>query len=309
MYEIVEDLVKRSNPEGIYALTGTMVKNNPINLYNVLKIIDADVTKDWVGYMTKYCGAKQIYSNRKLRDYYSNQFIKSKGKNSWYELTQDEKNALDAYLGKNVKKIWIMGESSNLDELAERIKHVYYRETVNFEEMGIKKETILKEYTLSNEEKLQYNNAWQEFLNKSDEKDVDKLIENHKLIEGSVFRQLLANFMVKNSIKLAEEEILKGKKVIIFCCFDKELYDIQEYFKDRCVIYNGKMTAKKKDEALNKFKTNDDIKVFIGNIQSASVGLNINESNGNSDYEGTYFEEWFNIEKERRAVTLPMFYS
>ena len=40
MYEIVSDLIKRSNPDGIFELTGTMVKNNPINLYNILKLID-----------------------------------------------------------------------------------------------------------------------------------------------------------------------------------------------------------------------------------------------------------------------------
>lgn len=277
MYEIVEDLIKRSKPQGIFELTGTMIKNNPQNLYNILKLIDADVTKNWIEYMTKYCGAKQIYSNRKLRDYYSNQFIKSKGKNSWNELTQDEKNELDIYLTKNVKKIWIMGEPSNLDELSERIKHIYYREVNDFSKLQIKKEVILKEYNLTQQQKREYTTAWENFIKNSEEKDVNKLIQNHKLIEGSIFRQVLADFMVENTIKLAEDEIAKGKRVIIFCCFDKELYALQDYFKERCVVYNGKLTLKKKDEVLKKFKENEEIKVFLGNIQAASVGLNLNE--------------------------------
>lgn len=278
MYEIMEDLFKRTNPDGIYELTGTMIKNNPVNLYNILKLIGAEVTKDWVGYMTKYCGAKQIFRNRKERDYYTNIFLKQKGKKQWIDLSWQEKQDLNDYLAKTCKKIWIMGEPSNLEELGERIKHLYYREVTNFEEMGIKKQTIIKEYELSAEQKQEYDNAWQDFLNTHEEKDLDKLIQNHKLIEGAVFRQLLANFMVEKSINLAEEEIAKGKRVIIFCCFDKELYDLQEHFKDRCVVYNGKMTLKKKEETLKKFKENEDIKVFIGNIESAGVGINLNEA-------------------------------
>ena len=51
----ISDLIKeRSNPKGIYELTGTMITNNPNEfLYNILKIIDADITKDWQSYVKK----------------------------------------------------------------------------------------------------------------------------------------------------------------------------------------------------------------------------------------------------------------
>lgn len=279
MYEIVEDLINRTNPQGIYELTGTMVTNSPINLYNILKLIGADITDDWVYYVKRYCDGKQIFRNRKERDYFSNKFIHEHKKNTWYDLTKEEKASLDEYLTKNCKKIWLTNGSSNLEELGERIKHLYYRETSKESLKNIKKETQIVNYTLTDGERLQYNNAWNEYIKEHGESNIDTLIANHKLIEGSVFRQLLANFMVERSIKLAEEEISKGSKVIIFCCFDKELYSLQEYFGDRCVVYNGKMTSKKKDSALNSFKTDNTKQVFIGNLQSASVGLNINESN------------------------------
>lgn len=277
IYSIVDDLIKRSKPEGIFELTGTMVKNDPQNLYNILKLIGADVTKDWVTYMKTYCGAKQIFRNRKERDYYTNIFLKEKKKTSWYDLTYGEKDELNNYLAKVCKKIWIMGEPSNLEELSERIKHLYYREVNDFSKMSIKKETKLMEYVLTQEEKFQYDKAWDEYISNSEEKNVDTLIKNHKLIEGSIFRQLLSEFMLSRTISLAEEEIAKGKRLIIFCCFDKEVYTLQEYFKERCVVYNGKMTLKKKDETLKRFKGDNSIKVFIGNIQAASVGLNLNE--------------------------------
>lgn len=278
-YKILSDLIKRSNPKGIYELTGTMITNTPQNLYNILKLIDADITKDWASYMKKYCGAKQIFKNRKERDYYTNIYLKKRNKNSWYDLSYSEKDELNVYLEKNCKKIWIMGEASNLDELSERIKHLYYRETTTEALQSIKKEVMVQEYDLSNQERSEYEKAWTDYVDKQEEKDIDKILKNHKLIEGSVFRQIVANLMIPHTIELANSEIEQGNKVIIFCCFDKELYALQDYFKDKCVIYNGKMTAKKKDKTLADFTDNEDIKVFIGNIDSASVGLNIIASN------------------------------
>ena len=278
MYEIVSDLIKRSQPDGIFELTGTMVKNNPINLFNILKLINAEVTKDWVSYVKTYCDGRQIIPNRKERDYFTNQFLAAVNKESWSQLTKQEKDDLNEFLDKNCKKIWLTSGASNLDELAERIKHLYYRETSEESLKAIKTETKVINYELSPQERVDYENAWNDFILNHEEKDITKLIQNHKLIEGSVFRQILADLMVKNTIKIAEDEIKNGRKVVIFCCFDKELYTLKDYFGDMCVVYNGKMTPKAKDKAYYKFKTDENCKVFIGNLQSASVGLNLNEA-------------------------------
>ena len=281
MYQIIDDLIKQTKIDSIYCLTGTMVKNNPLNLFNVLKIVGCDLCKDYasyVKYMKKYCGAKSVFANKKERDYYTNLFLKEHKKNTWFDLTIDEKQKLDEFLTKKCKKIMIPGEPTNIEELAERIKHLYYCETNEELRESVKIDKKLVEYSLTIQEQQEYNNAWDDYLSQSEEKNIDKLIENHKLIEGSIFRQYLANIMVNKSIALAEKEIAKGKKIIIFCSFDKELYDLQNHFGDACVIYNGKMTPKKKDKSVSDFKTNQNIKVFIGNLQSASVGLNLNEA-------------------------------
>lgn len=279
--KIMLDLIKRSNPSAIFALTGTMITNNTEGLFQVLKIIDAPIAKDWNKYALRYCGGKQIYI-KKERDVYTNIFLKRKHKSSWYDLTYDEKQELNQYLDKNARKIMLTNGATNLEELQERIKHLYLRETDLGNALTVKKEVIIKEYELLPQERAEYDAAWNNYIEErgeSNEEALKKLTSNKQLIEGSVFRQLLANFMVSRSISLAEEHINKGDKAIIFCCFDKELYSLQEYFGDKCVVYNGKMTAKKKDEAKNRFMTDDSCKVFIGNIASASVGLTLTAAN------------------------------
>ena len=98
---------------------------------------------------------------------------------------------------------------------------------------------------------------------------------NKELLEGGLYRRYLSNQMVPHTIELTEKCLKRNEKVVIFCCYDEELYTLRDYFGNRCVIYNGKMSLKEKDIAKNKFITDDNCKVFIGNLDSAGVGINL----------------------------------
>lgn len=275
-YKIIADLLKRSQPKYIWELTGTMITNNPMNLYNILKIIDADITKDWQSYVKTYCDGKQIFVKAE-RDKFTNAFLRKKGKSSWYDLTYSEKDELNALLDQNCKKIWLTNGASNLDELKERIKHLYLRDLNEDIYQNFSKETKVLSYPMSLEETQYYNQVWDEYIQEhaDGETDIDKLIENKKLIESSVLRQATSQMMIPHTIELAEKIIAKGEKVIIFCAFDKEIYTLQEHFGDKCVVHNGKLTAKEKDKALDRFNNDNTCMCMLGNLVSTSVGLNL----------------------------------
>lgn len=275
-YKIISDLIKRSNPNGIYLLTGTMITNNPMNLYNILKIIDADITKDWQSYVKRYCDGKQIFVKGE-RDKFTEVFLNKVEKSSWYDLTYEEKNELNTYLDENCKKIWLTNGASHLDELREKIKHLYLRDLNEEIYNNFSKEVKILEYELTNDEWIQYNQIWDEYVSsQGEEKDIDKLLDNKKLIEVSVLKQATAQMMIPYTIKLAENILNKtNDKMIIFCAFDNEIYSLQEYFGDKCVVHNGKLTAKEKDKVLKKFNEDDECRILLGNLTSTSVGLNL----------------------------------
>ena len=275
-YKIISDLLKRSKPKYIWELTGTMITNNPMNLYNILKIIDADITQDWQSYVKTYCDGKQIFVKAE-RDKFTNALLRKKGKSSWYDLTYSEKDELNALLDQNCKKIWLTNGASNLDELKERIKHLYLRDLNEDIYQNFSKETKVLSYPMSLEETQYYNQVWDEYIQEhaDGETDIDKLIENKKLIESSVLRQATSQMMIPHTIDLAEKIIAKGEKVIIFCAFDKEIYTLQEHFGDKCVVHNGKLTAKDKDKALERFNNDETCMCMLGNLVSTSVGLNL----------------------------------
>jgi SNF2 family DNA or RNA helicase len=50
---------------------------------------------------------------------------------------------------------------------------------------------------------------------------------------------------------------------------------LRDYYGEKCVVYNGKMSLKEKDLAKEKFTKDPSVMVFIGNIQAAGVGINL----------------------------------
>lgn len=274
-FKIIKDLLKRSKPEGIFELTGTMITNGAHNLYNLLKIIGCRVTDNWEDYMTKYCGAKVFYK-KGPRTAYTNIFLKQHGKNTWADLTYDEKRHLDEYLEKKCPKIIVPGEDTNMDELQEIIKPFYLRRVTDDLKHMVEKRVKFLHYTLSPEEEISYSNVWKDYQNQLEtEKDVENSEKYKKLIEGSILRQWLADKMIPRTISLVNKCIEKNHKVIIFCAYDNEINTFKEAFKGISVFHNGKISLKKKNDAVEQFQNNDNIKVFIGNIQSASVGLTL----------------------------------
>lgn len=257
-----------------------MITNNPMNLYNILKLIDAEITKDWQHYVRTYCDGKQIYVKAE-RDAFTKVFLKKVHKSSWYDLTYAEKSALDEYLNKNCKKIWLTNGASNLDELKEKIKHLYLRDLNEEIYNNFSKEVKLLDYNLTNEEWVKYNQIWNEYIKShGEDAEIDKLIDNKQLIEVSVLKQATAQMMIPHTIQLAENILNNtSDKIIIFCAFDNEIYSLQEYFKDKCVVHNGKLTSKEKDKAIDKFNNEDNCRILLGNLTSTSVGLNLIAAN------------------------------
>lgn len=276
-YKVIKDLIKRAQPDSIYAATGTPITNNPMNFYCVLQFLGDPITDDYYYYMERYCNARKFPKNpeeKEKRNRLSDNFIKSKNKTNWYQLTDEEKNELNKLIDRNVKMITVPNGASNLDELKERVSHIYLRRMKEDLKDMVTKTIHEIYYDLTPQQLEEYNKLWEEYENAQYELDPTKEL-NKNLLEGAIYRGYLSNQMVPHTIKLTDEFIKNGEKVVIGCCYDEELYSLRDYYGDKCVIYNGKMNSKEKDKAQEAFMTNPDVKVFIGNLQSASVGLTL----------------------------------
>ena len=276
-YKVIKDLVKRAQPDSIYAATGTPITNNPLNFYCVLQFLGDPITDDYFYYMERYCDARKFPKNtqeKEKRNRISENFIKSKNKVNWYQLTNDEKNELNRIIDTNVKMITVPNGASNLEELKERVSHIYLRRMKEDLKDVVKKTVHELYYDLTPQQLEQYNRLWDEYETAQYELDPTKEL-NRNLLEGAIYRRYLSNEMIPFTIKLVDGFVENGEKVVIGCCYDEELYRLRDYYGDKCVVYNGKMNSKEKDKAQEAFMTNPDVKVFIGNLLSAGVGLTL----------------------------------
>lgn len=272
-YKIINDLIKRGNPDSLYLATGTPITNNPQNFYCLLKLINDPITDDWQYYMDRYCGAMKIPAKGE-KERWTNYFLQKVNKSSWYDLTSKEKDDLKEYISKNARKITIMKDATNIEELRDRVSHIYLRRVKSDLTGMVEKRIHELYYNLNPQQEYEYSKLWEEYEQAQLEADPTKEL-NRDLIEGAVYRRYLSNEMVPYTIKLTNEFIENNEKVVIGCCYDEELYRLKEYYGDKCVVYNGKMGPKEKDKAQEQFMTNPEVKILVGNLQSAGVGLTL----------------------------------
>lgn len=261
-YKVIRDLIKRGEPHSIYAATGTPITNNPRNLYCVLQFLNDPITDDYNYYMERYCGAFKVPAKGE----------KEKWTNIWHQ--RGCNGDLKQFIRDNAKMIQVATDGTNLDELKERISHMYLRRTKEDFNDIVEKTIHEVFYDLSYTQQCEYDKLWEEYeeakLNEDPEKELNK-----ELLEGGLYRKYLSNQMVPNTISMTDDFIENNEKVVIACCYDEELYTLREYFGEKCVIYNGKMSLKEKDEAVRKFMNDNDTKIFIGNINAAGVGITL----------------------------------
>lgn len=276
-FKLVKNLIFKGNPNCVWLSTGTPITNHPENYFNLLLLIGDPIADDWNYYAERYCNAKKFPAKGE-KEKWTTRFLKGVRKSSVNELTGMETVALRDYIRSHARMITVSKGESNLDELRERTSHIYLRREKD--EMGglPQKHVIKKEYEFTMSQMLEYNRLWEEYEIEKTKDNPDKEL-NKDLIEGAIYRKYCSNQMIPNTERLADEYISKGQKVVIMCCYDEELYNLREYYGNRCVIFNGKISLKEKDEAVRRFMNDPSVMVFIGNMAAASVGITLTSSN------------------------------
>jgi SWI/SNF-related matrix-associated actin-dependent regulator 1 of chromatin subfamily A len=169
------------------------------------------------------------------------------------------------------RKIWNVSGASNLDELRERTSKYILRRLK--EDILDLPEKIISPIYLRLKSK-EYENLMGEYFNWYENSDDSSslAIQFSKLVK---VRQLIANEKVPSTIEFCEDIIEQGKKVLIFTNFTEPLNRIYEHFGKKAVKLDGNMTAKQKQESVDKFQNDDDVMVFVGQIVAAGVGLTL----------------------------------
>ncbi len=223
------------NVDRLWLLTGTPITSRPIDYYNLLRLVDSPVSLNWQAYVIRYCGGYQFR------------------------------------VGGN-KKIWNTNGATNLDELRERTSlQILRRLKENVLDLPEKIITpvYLKLKSKEYEELMGEYFDW--YRNKRDESS-SLTIQFSKLMK---VRQVIANEKVESTIELCENILEQDKKVIVFTNFTDTLHRIHSHFGKKAVYLDGSCSEIARQHAIDEFQNNDKIKVFVGNLKAAGVGITL----------------------------------
>jgi SWI/SNF-related matrix-associated actin-dependent regulator 1 of chromatin subfamily A len=170
------------------------------------------------------------------------------------------------------RKVWNVQGASNLEELRDRTSKQMLRrlkEDVLDLPDKIISPIYLRLKSKDYEEMMGEYYEW--FENKKDESS-SLTVQFSKLMK---VRKIIANEKIKHTIEFVENIIEQGKKVIIFTNFTDTLQMIHNHFGKQSVYLDGSCSKPQRQFAVDQFQENDKIKVFVGNLKAAGVGLTL----------------------------------
>jgi SWI/SNF-related matrix-associated actin-dependent regulator 1 of chromatin subfamily A len=170
------------------------------------------------------------------------------------------------------RKVWNVTGASNLDELRDRTQtHILRR--LKEDVLDLPEKIITPVYLrLKSKDYEDLMGEYFDWYDNNSEESSSLTLQFGKLMK---VRKIIASEKVKSTIELAENIIDQGKKVIIFTNFTDTLQEIYNHFGKSAVYLDGSCSKPHRQNSVDEFQTNDKIKVFVGNLKAAGVGLTL----------------------------------
>ena len=170
------------------------------------------------------------------------------------------------------RKVWNVMGASNLEELRDRTSGLTLRR-LKEDVLDLPDKIITPIYLrLKSKEYEEVMGEYYNWYEKNPEESKSLTVQFTKLTK---VRQIIANEKITQTIELAENILEQDKKIIIFCNFTESLNKIVEHFGKSAVKVDGSMSKTERQHSVDEFQDNPKVKVFVGNIKAAGVGLTL----------------------------------
>jgi SWI/SNF-related matrix-associated actin-dependent regulator 1 of chromatin subfamily A len=170
------------------------------------------------------------------------------------------------------RKVWNVMGSSNLEELRDRTLGLTLRR-LKENVLDLPDKIITPVYLrLKSKQYEEVMGEYYDWYDKNPEESKSLTVQFSKLTK---VRQIIADEKIAQTIELAENILEQDKKVIIFCNFTDSLNKITEHFGKAAVKLDGSMSKPERQHSVDEFQDNPKVKVFVGNIKAAGVGITL----------------------------------
>ena len=170
------------------------------------------------------------------------------------------------------RKVWNVTGASNLEELRDRTSKQILRR-LKEEVLDLPDKIITPVYLrLQSKEYENLMGEYYDWYDKNPDESSSLTVQFSKLMK---VRKVIANEKTRQTIEFAENILEQGKKIIIFTNFTDSLQTIYQHFGKQAVYLDGSCSNSVRQQAVDKFQNDEKIKVFVGNLKAAGVGLTL----------------------------------
>ncbi len=170
------------------------------------------------------------------------------------------------------RKVWNVSGASNLEELRDRTSKQILRR-LKEDVLDLPEKIITPVYLrLQSKEYENLMGEYYDWYDKNPDESSSLTVQFSKLMK---VRKVIANEKVNQTIEFTENILEQGKKVIIFTNFTDTLQSIYQHFGKQAVYLDGSCSNAIRQQAVDSFQNDDKIKVFVGNLKAAGVGLTL----------------------------------
>jgi SWI/SNF-related matrix-associated actin-dependent regulator 1 of chromatin subfamily A len=235
----------RGSSPHVYLLTGTPLTNRPRDLFPLLKLCNHAMGRSFLSFAKRYCAA--------------------------------EHNGYG----------WVTDGASNLEELAVELRGVMLRRRKDeVLDLPPKIRTWNPVEVPEGTGRAEMRKVLSALIGgrtgrvaprvlKTAGGDAQEASRGQLLANLTVLRQKLSVAKVKSTIEFIEGAVEQDEKVLVFSCFDEPVKTIAKHFGDVAVTLTGATPTAKRQDLVDRFQTDDTVRVFVANIQAGGVGQNL----------------------------------
>ena len=230
-------VVEAESDPVVHVLTGTPLTNRPRDLFPLLQLVGHALGHSFLAFAKRYCdGHKNDYG------------------------------------------YWVTAGASNVEELSVQLQGIMLRRNKDdVLDLPAKQRTWI-EVDVDARVRDSLNDAVGLFLSGlSGERDSERDGRGRRLgiAMFSTARRRLAVAKVPHTLEYVEGAVDQGEKVLLFSCFTHATRRFEKALGEVAVTITGEVPTSKRQGIVDRFQADDSVRVLIGQIHAAGVGINL----------------------------------
>lgn len=223
------------------AISGTPLTNRPSELFPTLNILHPKKFRSFWKFAFRYCGPRH---------------------GTWG---------------------WEYKGASHIAELHKMLTETMMIRRLRKDVMKYYKEPLREIIPMDISNPKEYQEAENNFIVWLQKKSIKKAKSAQKakrLVQMGYLARLAAELKMKSVFQWIDDFLESSDEKLLLCgVHQKIINQLHERYKKISVVVNGKVVGKKRAIAIKSFQTNKKIRIFIGNIQAAGVGIDLSKAN------------------------------